>query len=53
MLSLIQSPYRRIRLVRIFSDDKNAVVVEQAGAKEAWGQGEGEVEMGDDAAHEA
>ncbi|GJN92021.1 hypothetical protein Rhopal_005049-T1 [Rhodotorula paludigena] len=43
----------RIRLVRIFSDDKNAVVVEQAGAKEAWGQGEGEIEMGDDAADEA
>ncbi|KPV78030.1 uncharacterized protein RHOBADRAFT_50551 [Rhodotorula graminis WP1] len=36
----------RIRLVRIFSEDKNAVVVEQKGAREAWGEGEGEVEMG-------
>lgn len=32
--------------MRIFSEDKNAVVVEQKGAREAWGEGQGEVEMG-------
>ncbi|BGP36279.1 translation machinery-associated protein 16 [Rhodotorula kratochvilovae] len=40
----------RIRLIRIFSEDKNTVILEKTGAREAWGQGEGEVEMGDDAA---
>ncbi|TNY23807.1 hypothetical protein DMC30DRAFT_280633 [Rhodotorula diobovata] len=37
----------RIRLIRIFSEDKNAVIVEQKGAREAWGEGQGEVEMGE------
>lgn len=37
---------RRIRLVRIFQDDPNAVVVEKQGARSEWDQGEGEVEMG-------
>lgn len=44
-LTLLRPPCR-IRLVRIFSEDKNAVVVEQKGAREAWGEGQGEVEMG-------
>lgn len=39
----------RIRLVRIFSDDKNSIVVETEGAREGeWETGEGEVEMGED-----
>ncbi|GAA5836224.1 hypothetical protein JCM11251_007399 [Rhodosporidiobolus azoricus] len=38
----------RIRMVRIFSEDKNAVVLEKQGARETWGEGEGEVEMGED-----
>ncbi|GAA5975074.1 hypothetical protein JCM11641_000021 [Rhodosporidiobolus odoratus] len=37
----------RIRLIRLTSLDPNDVKVEQNGAKEAWGTGEGEVEMGD------
>ncbi|GAA5849858.1 hypothetical protein JCM5353_001720 [Sporobolomyces roseus] len=37
----------RIRLIRIYSEDKNAVKVEREGAREDWGVGEGEVEMGD------
>ncbi|GAA6046521.1 hypothetical protein JCM3770_006190 [Rhodotorula araucariae] len=40
----------RIRLIRIFSEDRNTVIVEHKGAREAWGQGQGEVEMGDDEA---
>lgn len=40
----------RIRLVRIFKDDTNSVVVEKQGAREGeWDVGQGEVEMGDDA----
>ncbi|GAA6041637.1 hypothetical protein JCM8097_007785 [Rhodosporidiobolus ruineniae] len=38
----------RIRLIRVFAEDKSAVKVEQNGARETWGEGEGEVEMGDD-----
>jgi hypothetical protein len=33
--------------VRIFSEDKNAVLLEQKGAREVWDAGEGEVEMGE------
>jgi len=36
----------RIRLIRIYSEDKNTVKVEREGAREDWGVGEGEVEMG-------
>jgi hypothetical protein len=39
--------YHSIRLVRIFSEDKNAVLLEQKGAREVWDAGEGEVEMGE------
>ncbi|GAA5878933.1 hypothetical protein JCM1840_000845 [Sporobolomyces johnsonii] len=38
----------RIRLIRIFLDDKNLVKVEHDGARESWGEGEGEVEMADE-----
>ncbi|GAA5899105.1 hypothetical protein JCM6882_004618 [Rhodosporidiobolus microsporus] len=38
----------RLRMIRIFSDDKNAVVLEKQGARETWGEGEGEIEMDDD-----
>ncbi|BGP12276.1 hypothetical protein JCM10213_000028 [Rhodosporidiobolus nylandii] len=37
----------RIRMIRIFSEDKNLVVLEKQGARESWGTGEGEVEMGE------
>ncbi|GAA5966099.1 hypothetical protein JCM8115_004932 [Rhodotorula mucilaginosa] len=35
----------RIRMVRIFEGDRNAVVVEKQGARTEWEQGQGEVEM--------
>ncbi|GAA5886047.1 hypothetical protein JCM16303_003845 [Sporobolomyces ruberrimus] len=37
----------RIRLIRIYSEDPNMVKVEREGAREDWGVGQGEVEMGD------
>ncbi|BGP28417.1 translation machinery-associated protein 16 [Rhodotorula toruloides] len=37
----------RIRLIRLFKDEPNVVVVAQKGARETWQEGEGEVEMGD------
>lgn len=40
-----ESNWNRIRMVRIFHGDKNAVVVAQNGARTEWDQGHGEVEM--------
>ncbi|KAI5476915.1 hypothetical protein MNV49_007016 [Pseudohyphozyma bogoriensis] len=42
--------FPRVRLIRIFSEDQNMVVVEREGARKEgeWAAGEGEVEMGED-----